>query len=214
MVAGSSPGTSEMASVSAAAGQAASASRPPLIAERCLRTALISPMAAPEASSARRQALLVGQRDAGRRQRQQRRATARKQHQRQIALFQAGDEGQHALGGGRTGPVGHGMGRLHQRDPPQRHAMAIGHRHQARKLAAPVPFQLGGHGGGGLAGTHRHGAAGRDGRQMGGDAPRCGAGRNRAGEQRFQELARVHRRRLCHGGGGGGKAPARPAGRA
>ncbi len=52
MTAGSSPGTSEIASVSTGAGQAASASRPPLIADRCLRTQLISPMLAPERSSA------------------------------------------------------------------------------------------------------------------------------------------------------------------
>ncbi|MPN27848.1 hypothetical protein SDC9_175282 [bioreactor metagenome] len=52
ITAGSSPGTSEIASVSSGAGQAASARRPPLIAERCLRTQLISPIAAPERNKA------------------------------------------------------------------------------------------------------------------------------------------------------------------
>ena len=49
---GSSPGTSEIISATTLAGAAASASRPPLMAERCLRTAFISPMVAPLFSSA------------------------------------------------------------------------------------------------------------------------------------------------------------------
>jgi hypothetical protein len=44
----SSPGTSEIASVTTRAGAAARARRPPLIAERCLRTQLISAMLAPQ----------------------------------------------------------------------------------------------------------------------------------------------------------------------
>ena len=51
--AGSSPGTSEIAKVTTCAGAAAAASRPPLIAERCLRTVLISVMVAPERNNAR-----------------------------------------------------------------------------------------------------------------------------------------------------------------
>ena len=49
---GSSPGTSEMISETILAGAAARASRPPLIADRCLRTQLISLMFAPLLSSA------------------------------------------------------------------------------------------------------------------------------------------------------------------
>ncbi len=52
MTEGSSPGTSEISSASTGAGDAASARRPPLIAERCLRTQFISPIAAPLRSSA------------------------------------------------------------------------------------------------------------------------------------------------------------------
>ncbi len=52
MTAGSSPGTSEIASVTTRAGAAAAASRPPLIAERCLRRQFISAMLAPLRSSA------------------------------------------------------------------------------------------------------------------------------------------------------------------
>jgi hypothetical protein len=53
ITAGSSPGTSEIARVSTRAGQAAAASRPPLIAERCLRTQFISPMLAPISAAPR-----------------------------------------------------------------------------------------------------------------------------------------------------------------
>ncbi len=55
---GSSPGTSEIASVTTRAGDAAAASRPPLIAERCFRTQFISVMFAPDFSSARLTACL------------------------------------------------------------------------------------------------------------------------------------------------------------
>ena len=50
---GSSLGTSEISQDSTRAGCAAIASRPPLIAERCLRTVFISPIWAPDFSSAR-----------------------------------------------------------------------------------------------------------------------------------------------------------------
>ena len=53
ITAGSSPGTSEIARVTTRAGCARRASRPPLMRDRCFRTVLISPMLAPERSSAR-----------------------------------------------------------------------------------------------------------------------------------------------------------------
>jgi hypothetical protein len=52
MTPGSSPGTSEISSVTTRAGCAIAASRPPLMALRCLRTVFISSMAAPLRSSA------------------------------------------------------------------------------------------------------------------------------------------------------------------
>ncbi len=51
--AGSSPGTSETTSVATRAGAAAAASRPPLMVENWLRMRFITPIGAPEASSAR-----------------------------------------------------------------------------------------------------------------------------------------------------------------
>ena len=55
---GSSPGTSEIIKVRSCAGLAASARRPPLMAERCLRTVFISPMGAPLRRRARLMACL------------------------------------------------------------------------------------------------------------------------------------------------------------
>lgn len=51
--AGSSPGTSDTTSVTTRAGWQASASRPPLIADRWRRTRFISPIGAPQRSSSR-----------------------------------------------------------------------------------------------------------------------------------------------------------------
>ena len=51
--AGSSPGMSETTSETTRAGEAAAASRPPLIAETCFLTAFIAAIGAPDASSAR-----------------------------------------------------------------------------------------------------------------------------------------------------------------
>ena len=53
ITAGSSSGTSEMATVTSRAGWACSASRPPLMRERCLRSVFISVIGAPQASNAR-----------------------------------------------------------------------------------------------------------------------------------------------------------------
>jgi hypothetical protein len=58
MTEGSSPGTSEISRLSTRAGAQAAASRPPLMAERCLRTVFIAPMGAPLASRARLTACL------------------------------------------------------------------------------------------------------------------------------------------------------------
>ena len=59
MTAGSSPGTSLISSVTTRAGAQRAASRPPLIADRCLRTQFISSIAAPLRSSALVDRLLV-----------------------------------------------------------------------------------------------------------------------------------------------------------
>ena len=61
MTAGASPGTSLTSSVTTRAGAHAAARRPPLIADRCLRTQFISSIAAPLFSSALVDRLLLFQ---------------------------------------------------------------------------------------------------------------------------------------------------------
>ena len=75
----SSPTTSEIASVTTRPRHAA-ASRPPLTADRCLRTVFSAVMSAPASIMVRRGALLRVQRQAVGRRRHQRRGAARQQH--------------------------------------------------------------------------------------------------------------------------------------
>ena len=121
---GSSPGTSEISSATTRAGGAAAASRPPLIAERCLRTQFISSIVAPERSSARFTACLSARVRPGR-QRQQRRAAAGDQAEHQVVGTEALHQLEDARGRRAPGLVGHRMRRLDDLDAPGRHAMAV-----------------------------------------------------------------------------------------
>ena len=89
---GSSCGTSEIASVTISARWPARASRPPLIRDRCLRTVLISPIGAPERSSARVNCCFCAKRHAGDRRDPVRGAAARQQHQQEIVGSRARGE--------------------------------------------------------------------------------------------------------------------------
>ena len=137
ITAGSSPGTSEIAKVTTRAGAAAAASRPPLIAERCLRTRVDLADRRAAAQQRARHRLLVGERQPRRRQRQQRRAAARDQKHQLIvgpeALRQIEDAPRRALAGG----VGHRVARLDDLDPLAGHAMAVA-RHDDALRAAPA----------------------------------------------------------------------------
>ena len=92
MSAGSSPGTSEITSASVRAGNAAAASRPPLTADSCLRTAFISPIGAPGGEERARHRLLVLERQPLGRGAEQRRAAARDQRHQRVALLEPRDE--------------------------------------------------------------------------------------------------------------------------
>ena len=94
---GSSPGTSEIASVTTRAGCARDASRPPLMRERCLRTVFISPMLAPERNSARVTACLSAKRQSVGGRDPVGRCAARHQHQHQIVCRRALGELERAL---------------------------------------------------------------------------------------------------------------------
>ena len=102
------------------AGAAARASRPPLIADRCLRTQLISLMFAPLLSSALFRACLSSSVIPGAGKRQQSRAAARYQAEHQVVRAEAFDEIEDPAGRLLPRGVGNGMGGLDHLDPLQR----------------------------------------------------------------------------------------------
>ena len=125
ITAGSSPGTSEMASVTTRAGWARRASRPPLMRERCLRTQLISPILAPLRRSARVVACLsasvmpvAGAIQIGRR-------AAGKQHQDEIVRARRVGKFEHAFGAVEAGLVGHRVSGLDHGNALGRPAIAV-----------------------------------------------------------------------------------------
>ena len=115
ITAGSSPGTSEIASVTSRAGCARAAKRPPLMRERCLRTVLISPMLAPQREQRARHGLLLGKREARRRRDPVGRGAAGQQHQHEIVGAGRFGELQRALGAGEPGCIRHRMAGLDHR---------------------------------------------------------------------------------------------------
>ncbi len=160
MTAGSSPGTSEIAKVTICApGAAAAASRPPLIAERCLRTVLISPIVAPERSKARVTCLLVRERQAGRGEGQQRRAAARNEADKLVIGPEAAREIEDALRGALAGSVGHRVARLDDLDPLAGHGMAVAGDDEPAQFARPRRLERARHRRRGLAGADDHRAA-------------------------------------------------------
>ena len=107
----SSPTTSEITSVMTGPAVAA-ASLPPLIADRCLRTALSSSIVAPPFRSCRTVSLLILERDALGGERHQRRGAAGEQHDEQIAPRRSGRNRQRAPGRLHAARVGNGMPRV------------------------------------------------------------------------------------------------------
>ena len=89
---GSSPGTSEISSVTTCAGWHAAARRPPLIADRCRRTQFISPIVAPDLSSARLTSCLSSSVRPSAGKREQRRAAAGDQRNHEVVGGEAADQ--------------------------------------------------------------------------------------------------------------------------
>ncbi len=121
---GSSPGTSEMATAIRRAGCARSASRPPLMRERCLRTTFISPIDGAGGEQRPRHRLLLAERQAGGGRDPVRRRAARDQRQHQIVGAGGVGERQRLEGGGETGGVGHRMPGLDDAHRPRRTPVA------------------------------------------------------------------------------------------
>ena len=170
MTAGSSPGTSEITRVTSRAGWAAAASRPPLMADRCLRTVFISPIGAPERSRARVDRLLVRQREARGGQAEQGRSAARDQRQHEVVRPQSPHHLQHAAGGAVAVLVGNRMRRLDDLDPLAGDGVAVARDDQPGQRAGPVGLDRLRHGGGRLARADDDGAPLGRRRQVGRDA--------------------------------------------
>ena len=105
ITAGSSPGTSEMANVTTSAGQAAAARRPPVMAERCLRTQLTSPIGAPDLEQLGVHQPQVLEVETGGGEGEEGRTSAAEEDEYEVVGREVFDERQRALRGARAGGV-------------------------------------------------------------------------------------------------------------
>lgn len=103
--------------------------------------------------------LLVGQRNAFGRQRQQRGAAAGEQEDHPVAFLEVADQLQHAAGDALAGVVRHRVRGFHHLDLAAVGAVLVAGHHQPGNLAFPDLFDGFGHGGGSLAGANDDGAA-------------------------------------------------------
>ena len=122
---GSSCGTSEIASVTISARWPARASRPPLIRDRCLRTVLISPIGAPERSSARVTCCFCANDMPSTGAIQFAEPPPDSSTSSRSSAPALCGQLQAFLRALQSGLVGHGMAGLDHLDPPRRHAMAV-----------------------------------------------------------------------------------------
>jgi hypothetical protein len=103
--------------------------------------------------------LLVGQRESGQCQWQQRGAATRDQGQDEVIFGQPLDELEQPLGGRFTGRVGDRVGRLDDLDALAGHRVAVPRDDEPSQRAGPVIFHRSRHGRRGLAGADHHQAA-------------------------------------------------------
>ena len=164
ITAGSSPGTSEIRRLTTRAGCAAAAAA--LDCRQVLpdRVHLGDVGARGEQRAVDR--LLVLERKAFRRQREQCRRAARDQAQHQVVRARALRVLQDPSGGGAAGSVRHRMRRLDHLDPGARHGVAVAGHHEAFERPGHVPLDRARHRRRGLAGAEHDGAAGGRRRQM------------------------------------------------
>ncbi len=212
---GSSPGISEISSVSTRAGAQASASRPPLSAERCLRTQFISPMLAPLRSSALLTACLSSSVRPGAGAASSAEPPPEIKQSTRSSAVSPRTASTMRWAARWPAASGTGWGGLHHFDAPAVGAMAVTRDHQPRQLALPVRLHGLRHRGGGLARANHHGAALRRRRQVRRQAVGGADGRHGGIEQVAQQRARWRESRRSEaalslgrqqgGGGVGGK---------
>ena len=204
---GSSCGTSEIASVTISAARwPARASRPPLIRDRCLRTMFISPIGAPERSSARFTCCFCANETPSAGAIQFAEPPPDNSTSNRSSAVASGGEAQRLVGGFQPGFVGHGMAGLDHPDPPRRHAVAVargGKAGQPRGIQPQrieiMPFGRGGHRGRALSGGKADHAAFRRSRQMRRQHDVGMCGRDGRIEDRTQEGTSVGH--VCNGRG-------------
>ena len=191
MTEGSSPGTSEMTRVTTRAGAAAAASRPPLMAERCLRTQFISVDRRPGFEQRPVDLLLVGEGQAGRRPApaapRRRPRSGRARDRRRVSPPTAA-----RMRAAAAAPAASGTGWEASTTSMRLagDAMAVAGDDQPAERPLPVVLDGARHGGGRLAGAHHHGAALGRRRQKRRDAARRVAGGERGVEHAAQQGAR------------------------
>ena len=157
MAAGSSRGTSEIASVSRRAGCAAAASLPPLMRDRCLRTQFISLMRAPERRSCLVSVCLASKLTPATGA-DQRGGAARHQRENEVVRAGRGGKLERALGAFDAVGVRDRVSRLDDLDRVRRQPVSVACRDEPRDqvlLTVPDVVALGRarHRGGGLAGA-------------------------------------------------------------
>ncbi len=139
--------------------------------------------------------LLVGQGEAGQRQRQQRRPTARDQTQHEVVRSQALDGLQEPPRRRLAGCIGYRVRCLDDVDALAAHRVAVSRHDQTRERSMPVVFDSPRHRGRGLTGADHHQPTRWRIWQVAGDAPRrlrCGDGRIEHGAQQPARLVRHH----------------------
>ena len=196
ITAGSSPGTSEIASVATAAGIGAARQPPALDAGEMLAHGVdvADPGTGLEQSTV--DGLLFGERQPGDRSNPVGRCPARHQHQHEIAGSRARGERQGAFRPGKARRIGDGMAGLDDLDDARRAAIAApGHRHADDPRGGDAVEVMGlrdlGHGARGLSGGEDDEPAGRRRvRQMRHEAARGMRGRDGCSIKLGQEGAR------------------------
>ena len=195
MIAGSSPGTSEIASVATPRGGCRGGKPPALDRRKVLADAvdLVDRRAAGEQRPGQR--LLLLEADTGRRLREQGRATAGCKTDHKVVRAKPGGQRESPVGGGNRGFVRNRVAGLDDLDSPARRTVAIAGYGEASERGGPVRLERARHLGRRLAEAQHHGAPIGRWREMRRQHMR---GRNRGErgiEQGFQRLSRIHRHR-------------------
>jgi hypothetical protein len=144
-------------------------------------------MLAPEFQKGAIDLLLVGQGEAGRGQRQQRRGAAGDQAEHEVVRRQSFHFFEDTARGGAAFLVRHGMRRLDDLDSLAGHAIAVARHHQPLERMRPLVLDGARHGGTGLARADHDGAAFR--RLQLGDVGREAGRRLGGGERCIEQFA-------------------------